>query len=662
MRRARAGVRLEGMTGASDEAATVEGLIAEERLREAAALCHAQGDVARAVDLLERAAAFAEAAQLAVDHGMGARALRLAAPFGPDELLAEASRRMEAPEAKSLGYDLAARGLYRAAAHAFRAVGLSVEEGEAWERAGEPVEAALGYVRGGETIRAARALTARLSQQPGDTRASLELGRLLVASGKLEAAARTLQGIGEEAPEGARARRLLGRVLGRLGLQEARSSLGEVGDEEEEPARVESAEGLLYGRYVVQRQVATTPTARVFACHDRLADQAVAVKVLRVGAGGLEGRDALGRFRREAQALGLLRHPNILPLLSFVAEGPALVTPWMSGGSMADVLATTALSPDRAVELSRAVLGALSDAHRLGILHRDVKPSNVLMDAAGAAYLADFGAAHLGDSAATVTAGLIGSLAYMAPEVVAGGKASVASDLYGVGALLYEALTSEQPAPADEVTVWPSQVHGELGTAHDELVGRLLARLPERRPATALEAMEALRAVSFRVTAPPRARKARGRPRAAGTRERRLMPLDGGGMFDGVLRRRVRLVASNGHVVALGRAWAQAERDELATIYRVDAEAGALWVEDLEGVPLAVAGRRLRADERERLRAALEALHQRGVAHGQVDGEHVRLSEQRGVVLMFPGEARATATAEADLAALRELSAPEGNA
>ena len=109
----------------------------------------------------------------------------------------------------------------------------------------------------------------------------------------------------------------------------------------------------------------------------------------------------------------------------------------MSGGSLASLLAREAFAPSRAVEIACAVLTALGEAHRLGILHRDVKPSNVLFDAVGAPKLADFGAAHLGDLSSTVTAGAIGTISYMSPEQRLGRKASVASDLYSVGALLY---------------------------------------------------------------------------------------------------------------------------------------------------------------------------------------------------------------------------------
>ncbi len=647
------------VAGPGGSAESIDELIASERLREAAARCHAQGEVDRALDLLERAAAFDEAARLAVEHGRGGRGLRLAAVARSATLLERAAALLGPDEARALGHDLLVRGQPLGAAWAFRAAGAGLDEGEAWERAGEQVEAAQAFARVGETLRAARVLTARLGHEPRDGRAGLALGRILLASGRAEAAAKVLQGVPEGAAEYGSSRRLLARAFDRLGLREARNSLGDLGDavageDDPESSLVPSvpAEGRLFGRYEVVRQAATTPTARVLMCRDTLTEKMVAVKVLRAGAGGREGRDAVARFAREAQALGLLRHPSIVPLLGFLPEGPAVVTPWMSGGSLADVLSETQLAPDRSVEIALAVLGALGDAHRLGVLHRDVKPSNVLLDGAGAPYLADFGAAHVGDAATTVTAGLIGSLAYLAPELLGGGRATVASDLYSVGAMLIEALTGERPRPADEVSVWPSAVHPELTPEHDRAVARLIDRSPERRPASAIDASEALRERSFRVTAPPRPRPSRVGVDAGTTQ--RLAMLDEGLAFDGVLGRRVRLIEATEGVKRRARAWVSAGRDELAAVWRLD-PSGQLWVEEPAGVPLSLAGRALRGFEVAGLTAALEALHAQGASHGRVDPEHVWLDPERGVRLSFPHEDRATASPASDRAALATL-------
>jgi serine/threonine-protein kinase len=635
-------------------AAMVEGLIAQEKLREAAALCQASGRTERAIELLERAAAFDEAARLALDHGMAARALRLAAPFGGEAILEEAASKLDPEEAGKLGSDLAARGLHRAAAQAFRAAQRPLDEAASWERASDPLKAAQAFRRGNDPLNAARVLTARVGEQPGDGKAALELGRLLLEHGKNEAAARALQGVDPATPEAREARALLASALDRLGLHEARASLGEVDEADVAPAS--SRRALLYGRYEVLRSVATTPTARVLECVDRLGGQRVAVKVLRPGSGGEEGRDAIARFSREARALGLLRHPSVVPLLAFHAEGPAVVLAWMEGGSLADLLARGPISPERAVEIARSVLAALAEAHRIGVLHRDIKPSNILLDGAGAPYVADFGAAHVSDAAATVTAGLIGSLAYMAPEQLAGQPATMASDVYGTGAVLYESITGAEPRPADEITLWPSQIYPDLDTKHDDLLRAMLARRPEDRPQTALEARDALGARSFRVL---RARAARVKavPAARVSGAQRLEPLEGDVSFDTALGRRVQVVEVTAAALRLARACGACESRVLPAIYRLEGARQRLWVDEAEGRPLAAIGRGLRPAEQKALADALAELHRAGGAHGAVDREHVRVSSG-GLRLAFPAAASEAASAAGDLEALATLAGP----
>jgi eukaryotic-like serine/threonine-protein kinase len=656
---------------------SVEELLAGERLREAAARCQAEGDVGRAIELLEQAAAFEDAARLAIEQGQAQRALRLAAMAGSDGLLDEAARGLGREEASRLGADLASRGQHRAAAHAYVTAGAPLSAAEAWERAAEAVRAAAQYREGGDAIRAARVLTVRLEERPDDPKAGLLLGRILVENGRFEAAASALQRVLEAAPthrdrgpdprERRAARALLALALDRLGLHEARASLGQVDaiTELDDLARggkaaSASAAPLLFGRYEVEEAVATTPTARVVRALDRLTGAHVAVKLFRPGAGGQEGRDAVGRFAREARALALLRHPHVLPLLAFVPEGPAVVLPWMPGGTFADLRLAGGVAPARAVEIALAVLGALGEAHRIGVLHRDVKPSNILLDAAGAPYLADFGAAHVGDAAATVTAGLIGSLAYMAPEQLAAQPAAIASDLYAVGAVLYEALTGECAAPADQLEVLPSEVNPDLTRRHDEVVGAMLARDPAARPESAVAAAAALRELSWRTDAPARPRRPpESGPGSVRPQARRLQPLDGGAAWDTLLARRVRVFQADPPRLALARAFARASAGEagrrLSAVFRVDAQARTVWVEDPPGHALAVLARPLRDDERSDLALALSALHREGAVHGHVDRDHVRIDATRGAVLLFPDEGAPEATADDDRACLSRL-------
>lgn len=635
---------------------SIEALIASERLHEAAARCMAEGDGLRALELLERAAAFEEAALLAAELGSPARAVRLASMTGSDLLIEAAARGLDRDSGESLGADLLTRGQHRAAALVFSAVGAHLAAADAWRRAEEPLRAASASLAGGDAISAARALTARLEHEPGDLEAGLLLGRVLVENARHAQAASTLQAVLRSSEvndaQAREARALLAVAFEQLGLREARASLGEVEDLRVD-ARATTA--VLFGRYEVEAVVATTQTARVVRCLDRLTGKRVALKMLRPGAGGLEGRDAVGRLAREARALAMLHHPHVLPLLGFINEGPAVILPWMSGGSLADLRVASPLSPARAVEVALAVLGALDEAHRIGILHRDVKPSNVLFDDAGAPYLADFGAAHVSDASATVTAGLIGSLSYMSPEQLAARPATVASDLYAVGALLYEAITGGSPAPADALSRLPSEAHPELGEAHDRALCALLAREPADRPESAATASALLHALRWSDEPAPVTSASPSSQRAAPSSIRRLVPLDDGAAWDSLLGRRVRVLPADEPHLALARAFARAGVPALVTIFKVDQGAGIIWTEDPPGTPLAMLSRRLSPDERTALAAALDALHREGLAHGSVDVEHVRLDPARGVVLALPDERRPQASFAEDLALLATL-------
>ena len=239
------------------------------------------------------------------------------------------------------------------------------------------------------------------------------------------------------------------------------------------------------------RSFARSRRRRARACSSAstaCASERVAVKIFAGYDARGGGRDALARFEREVRVLGTLDHPNIVPLRDYVPEGPALVLAWMGRGTLEHMIAAEPLAPARAVEIAQAVLAALGEAHRLGVIHRDIKPANVLFDDAGVTRLGDFGVAHLSDLSATATAGVIGTLGYMSPEQREGRPASVRSDIYGVGAMLWEMLTGERPDA------------GEL--RRDD------AHAPERRPSRPRHATRHARALVPRrgSARPPRGR------------------------------------------------------------------------------------------------------------------------------------------------------------
>jgi serine/threonine-protein kinase len=638
-------------------------------------------DHARASIELEQACDFRGAAREALLAGDPRRAAHLAALGGDDALAAEAmdaiAAELSAEDARRAAQDLAARGFGRQAGALFARLGAHAEAGEAFAAAGEACAAARSFELAGRPADGARALEAALRVRPSDAAARLELGRLLARHGRTEAAVKALQALDPASPERAQALPLLRRCLVELGLSEAAQTLRDemkrlgIADEAPDstglarPLSQRPAGALILGRYETVREVAATPNARLLEAVDRVTGERVAVKLL-AGTGGESGRDALFRFEREARALAQLRHPNVVPLHAYHPEGPAIVIAWMSGGTLVDRLRGEPMAPARAVEIAGAILSALGEAHRLGILHRDVKPSNVLFDDVGTARLSDFGAAHLGDLSSTATAGAIGTFSYMSPEQRLGRPASIASDIYGVGVLLGELLTGVAPRPVqDRLDPAPSACHPDLREAHDAAVARLLAEDPKKRPADAFDARRLLSGLRWPERIWPRQRRLSERPRSlrpeAGAAAR-LTAASGMGdgrdaaarLHDAWLDRDMLVLPGDDATLQRARAFARAGHAALPTVLRVDRDDGAIWVAAPLGKALADEPRALSPGQVGRLSEAIEALHAAGGAHGRVDLEHLYWHDGE-VVLAFPrGEVPADA-AERDRQALSRL-------
>jgi len=463
-----------------------------------------------------------------------------------------------------------------------------------------------------------------------------------------------------ERPERREALVHLVAALERLGLAraaaDARDELDAFGGAippRDEPETEVPVHQRIFGRYEVVREAASSPSARVLECTDIVRGERVAVKVFAAWDTHGSGRDALARFEREVRTMRVLDHPSIVPLRDYVPEGPAIVLAWMPGGTLERMLATTgALAPARAVEIASGVLAALGEAHRLGILHRDVKPANVLFDEAGGARLSDFGVAHLGDVSTTATAGVFGTLAYMSPEQREGRPATARSDVFAAGTILREMLTGERPLPGEPSRGRPSEAHGELDVRHDAIVARLTALDPAERPVDAFEARSLLLALAWPATvdkvAPRRRteRKSSVRPQAG----RLQLRLDGS-VLDTWTGRLIERVPASEQALARARAFARADHLALQSVLRVDHEDGVLWLDAGRGRPL---DRSLTAAEASRLEGALEALHAAGTVHGRVDAAHV-LVDDSGVVLRFEVEQEATATIDRDRLALGRL-------
>jgi eukaryotic-like serine/threonine-protein kinase len=204
-----------------------------------------------------------------------------------------------------------------------------------------------------------------------------------------------------------------------------------------------------FGRYVVLEQLGTGAMGAVYRARDESLGRDVAVKTIHaVGLVGHHAEIFQARFANEARAVASLSHPNVVALFDVgVADGiPFLVMELSAGRSLAQRLQERGpLAPEEARALCAQIASALGAAHSRGIVHRDVKPANILEAEPGTWKLADFGVAHIPDSSLTLTGQFLGSPAYAAPEALEEGAFGPASDVYGLGATLYEALAGEPP-------------------------------------------------------------------------------------------------------------------------------------------------------------------------------------------------------------------------
>lgn len=201
-------------------------------------------------------------------------------------------------------------------------------------------------------------------------------------------------------------------------------------------------------RYRLGPRIGRGGMAMVFAARDTALDRDVAIKVIdpeRIYEEGVEAR-----FRDEAKAAAALRHPHIVAIHAWGESEDMLwfVMDRLAGGSLRDLIQRNGrLDPTRVAQLAGQIAGALQHAHRNGVLHRDVKPANILLDDQHHAYVADFGIAKaVGDSTLTETGAVVGTAQYMSPEqLIAGHQVTAASDQFALGVTMFEMLTGTRP-------------------------------------------------------------------------------------------------------------------------------------------------------------------------------------------------------------------------
>ena len=256
------------------------------------------------------------------------------------------------------------------------------------------------------------------------------------------------------------------------------------------------ASGETFGAYRILEPLGRGGMASVYKGYEAALDRYVALKVL--PGEFLHDETFAERFRREAKVVARLEHPNIIPIHAFGIEGGI---PWMamrliSGGPLSSLLRGDRLTHERIISILQGVADALDYAHGKGVVHRDVKPQNILLDEAERVYLADFGIAKMveGSGALTQTGMITGTPQYMAPEQATGQPVDQRVDIYALGVVAYEMLTGRVPFAADTpVAVLMKHVTEPMpippaSTVPEPLVRALLkgmAKKPEERWASA---------------------------------------------------------------------------------------------------------------------------------------------------------------------------------
>jgi eukaryotic-like serine/threonine-protein kinase len=276
------------------------------------------------------------------------------------------------------------------------------------------------------------------------------------------------------------------------------------------------------GRYRIDARIGGGGMADVFEARDEALDRDVAIKLLR----GIDDTAAARRFAEEIRLTARLNHPNVVQLFDAGEHdgSPYLVLERVTGGTLSQAMTDEGMAAQQVADIGRQTAAALEHAHAEGIVHRDVKPSNILLTAEGTVRLADFGIALTATATRLTVAGSVaGSAGYVSPEQVLGTGAGAASDVYALGLVLLECLTGQPPWSGTTVEVALARITADppipdtVPEAWRGLLMAMTARNPDDRPpmgvvATALADLAAGRATMVfptpAPTAPPRRTRA----------------------------------------------------------------------------------------------------------------------------------------------------------
>src|SRR5215472_7695376 len=248
------------------------------------------------------------------------------------------------------------------------------------------------------------------------------------------------------------------------------------------------------GRYEIIGELGRGAMGVVYKAKDPTIGRTVALKTMRLDTHGLDSGELLRRFQNEARAAGLLNHPNIVTIYDAGEQDGMfyIAMEFIEGTTLQGLLAEKhLLASEEAVQVAREIAKGLDYAHSNGIVHRDVKPANIMITAQGAVKIMDFGIAKAGGSM-TSTGQVLGTPNYMSPEQVKGRPLDGRSDLFSLGVLLYEMLTGEKPFIGQNVTtiiykivnespIGPRDLDVTVHAGLSNIVIKLLAKSPDDR-------------------------------------------------------------------------------------------------------------------------------------------------------------------------------------
>jgi predicted Ser/Thr protein kinase len=265
----------------------------------------------------------------------------------------------------------------------------------------------------------------------------------------------------------------------------------------------------LLGRYRLEKRLASGGMGTVYAAIDERLSRKVAVKLLK----GQLADDPrfVERFRREARAVAALSHPNIAGIFDYGDDGGKhfIVMEYIEGRDLARIIREeNSLAPERAARIGAQICAALGHAHGLEIVHRDIKPGNVIVGPGDHVKVTDFGIARAaGESTLTATGSMLGTAQYLSPEQASGGRVGPPSDIYSAGIVLYEMLTGSVPFTgesavsvamrhvSDDIPA-PSSIKPDVSPELDGIVAKATAKDPDDRWSSAVAMADALKAMA----------------------------------------------------------------------------------------------------------------------------------------------------------------------